>query len=91
MKKASRKAVEKRAQELGLEIEIDANSLYPCIFAWSPKGYVFAANGCHTIQAGYAGRGFPVGELYAEMFEDLSHGLEVCETQGCDVCDPYEE
>lgn len=91
MKTASRKAVEKRAQELGLEIEFNVNSLYPCIFAWSPIGSVFAANGCHTIQVGYAGRGFPVGELYALMLEDLKPGLEDCETEGCDTCDPYEE
>lgn len=54
----------------------------------SPKGKIFAANGCHTIVEPFANNGGQSWkpDAYAEVVRMLKHGLYDCTAMECEIC-----
>lgn len=53
--------------------------------AWSPKGWIFTASGCHCVAHHFERGPWAAGQL-AHMLEDLQDGLTKCTDPDCDTC-----
>lgn len=53
----------------------------------TPKGFVWKENGCHClVEAHNNGMQSFKSSAYAELIKRMSHGMEICTTLNCDVC-----
>ncbi len=89
MMKMTRKAfLEFVAMYPGVTLDETSNS--SALNLDSPKGQVFAANGCHNMVEPFenaAGQSWKL-EAYADLGGRLAYGLRPCEDTECDVCRP---
>lgn len=78
--------IEEKASELGVSLTWLGNNEG---VAYAPKGYVFCGTGTHAVafvhSDPYARRG-KRSEALAGLAADLSCGLALCRTAGCEVC-----
>lgn len=80
---STRRRVEEEARRLGVTLDIRDGD----VDAWSPKGWVFAATGCHSLVAS-RWDDEKQADLYRSVLADLRLGLSPCEDPECEGCGP---
>ena len=75
----------KLARELGVEINEELGD------AWTPKGYVFRANGSHCVVFEANDEFGRTGLDWWALLKYLKDGLEKCDNPECDYCQEDEQ
>lgn len=82
---ATQKQVENRAAELGCEFEVLRRAPKLDCQVWAPEGKRFEL-GLHTL-VGHQLPGRPLEQVFADMLERMSNGVEDCDDPNCDTCE----